>query len=235
MALDLSTLPTDQQIAAIYIGYYDRAGEPDGSTFWENTLEADNGFDLAAIASDFGTQSETLEAHQFFENPTAEEANAFLADLYLNLFNRDIDQAGLDFWAPILTGVMDGETFDSTGDGNDDLTEVGDIILAIIQGAQDEEGGAQDKTTILNKIEVATEWTNTAKAAGLEEVAFDDLDQETQDSAKSITEAVTADETTVDAAKATLETVFADVFEGQTFTLTTGIDDLTGTANNDTL
>src|SRR6056297_2284455 len=153
MPLNLSSLTSGEQIAAIYIGYFDRAGEPNGSTYWEDILEADNGFDLAAIASDFGTQDETREAHQFFENPTAEEANAFLADLYLNLFNRDIDQAGLDFWAPILTGVIAGESFDSTGDGNDDISEVGDIILAIIQGAQDEEGGAQDKTTILNKIE----------------------------------------------------------------------------------
>src|SRR6056297_806351 len=233
MTLDLSSLTSGEQIAAIYIGYFDRAGEPYGSDFWESILERDNNFDLAAIASDFGTQDETREAHQFFENPTADEASAFLGELYLNLFNREIDQAGLDFWTPILTGVMDGETFDSTGDGNDDLTEVGDIILAIIQGAQDVDGGVQDRTTILNKIDVATEWTNTAKAAGLEEVAFDDLDQETQDSAKSITEAVTADETTVDAAKTTLETVFPDVFEGQTFTLTTGVDDLTGTANND--
>ena len=173
MALDLSTLPTDQQIAAIYIGYYDRAGEPDGSTFWENTLEADNGFDLAAIASDFGTQSETLEAHQFFENPTADEANAFLADLYLNLFNRDIDQDGRDVLGPDPDGVIDGETFDSTGDGNDDITEVGDIILAIIQGAQDVEGGDQDRSTILNKILVATEWTNAAEEAGATD-AFDD-------------------------------------------------------------
>src|SRR6056297_1445100 len=208
MALDLSTLPTDQQIAAIYIGYYDRAGEPDGSTFWENTLEADNGFDLAAIASDFGTQSETLEAHQFFENPTAEEANAFLADLYLNMFNRDIDQDGLDFWAPILTGVIDGETFDSTGDGNDDITEVGDIILAIIQGAQDVEGGDQDRSTILNKILVATEWTNAAEEAGATD-AFADLGQETQDSAKSIIAGVTDEGSTVTEAKATIASDFA--------------------------
>src|SRR6056297_1469435 len=230
MPLNLSSLASGEQIAAIYIGYFDRAGEPNGSTYWEDILEADNNFDLAAIASDFGTQDETREAHQFFENPTADEASAFLGELYLNLFNREIDQAGLEFWSPILTGVINGETFDSTGDGNADLTEVGDIILAIIQGAQDVDGGVQDETTIRNKIDVATEWTNAAKAAALEEVAFADLDQETQDSAKSITEAVTADETTVDAAKATLKTVFAAEFtltesantvaEGETITYT---------------
>src|SRR6056297_3428247 len=208
MPLNLSSLTSGEQIAAIYIGYFDRAGEPNGSTYWENILEADNNFDLAAIASDFGTQDETREAHQFFENPTADEASAFLGELYLNLFNREIDQAGLDFWTPILTGVMDGEAFDSTGDGNDDLTEVGDIILAIIQGAQDVDGGDQDRSTILNKILVATEWTNDAGEAG-ETDAYADLGQETQDSAKSIIAGVTDAGSTVTEAKATIASDFA--------------------------
>lgn len=223
MALDLSALTTEQQIAAIYIGYYERAGEPDGANFWEAALE-NPGFSLADIASDFAVQDETLEAHPFFQNPTADAANAFIAELYGNLFAREADVEGLTFWGDILVGVINGETYDTDGDGNDDITQVGDIILAIIEGARNVEGGTQDLTTILNKLEVATAWTDAAEAAGAT-AAFAELSAEFQASSKSIVAAVTSSETTVTNAKGEIGEVFApEPVEGNSIFLTSATD-----------
>ena len=51
MALDLSTLTAEQQVAAIYIGYYDRAADPEGEGFWE-TAVTNPALSLADIATD---------------------------------------------------------------------------------------------------------------------------------------------------------------------------------------
>ena len=196
MALDLSTLTAAQQVAAIYIGYYDRAGEPDGSDFWEGAVANPN-FSLEAIAQDFSTQQETLDVHPFFSSPSAETANAFITSVYLSLFNREPDADGLTFWSGVLQAAIDGAG----------AMSVGAIILEIIEGAQDTAAG-NDRATILNKIEVATAWTDAAEAAGLTGVAFADLSSAQQASAKSIIEPVTDSSATVVSAKATIADVF---------------------------
>lgn len=190
MALDLSTLSTEQQLAAIYIGYYDRAADPVGEDFWEGAVANPN-ISLEDIATDFATQPETLIAYPFLEDPTEEEAEGFIAEVFLNLFNRAPDQAGLDFWGDALIGAINGTNGLS----------VGEIILSIIEGAQDSAEG-NDRTTILNKIEVATSWTDAAAAAEIDYTT----DTAAQNSAKSIIEGVTDEQATVVTAKATIET-----------------------------
>lgn len=220
--LDLSTLPAASQVAAIYIGYYDRAGEPQGSTFWESAV-ANPDFSLEAIATDFSTQQETLDVHPFFSNPTAEAANAFITEVYLNLFNREPDADGLTFWSGVLQAAIDG-----TG-----TMSVGAIILEIIQGAQDSAAG-NDRATILNKIEVATAWTDAAEVQNFSDTAFADLPSSIQASAKSIIEPVTDSSATVVAARETIDEVFpGPVVPGDTILLTSATDVLTGTANDD--
>ena len=222
MALDLSTLTAQEQAAAIYIGYYDRAPDPAGCAFWESVV-ANPAVSLADIATDFSTQAETQAEHPFFVAPTAAAANAFITELYLNLFNREPDMAGLSFWSGVLQASIDG-----TGS-----LSVGQIILEIIQGAQDTTDG-NDLTTIKNKIDVATAWTDAADAAGLTTVDGYLSDADAQASAKSVIDGVTDDAATVTAAKATATSFFT---EGQTFLLTTGVDRgtyFTGTAGNDT-
>lgn len=223
MALDLSTLSAQQQAAAIYIGYYDRAPDPEGSNFWIGAVTNPN-LSLADIATDFSTQAETQAVHPFFTNPTAEEANAFITSLYLNLFNREPDADGLAFWSAALQSAIAGDP---------GALDVGEIILAIIEGAQDVPGGTQDRTTILNKIEVATSWTDAAEAAGIDYAS----DAAAQGSAKSIIEGVTDDGATVVAAKATIDAFFEPApVPGDTFLLTSATDagpDFTGGDNDD--
>lgn len=209
MAFNLSALTAQQQAAAIYIGYYDRAPDPVGSDFWESVVAAGN-LALAEIATDFSTQTETRAEHPFFVNPTAAAANAFITEVYMNLFNRAPDADGLEFWSGVLQASIDG-----TG-----ALSVGQIILEIIQGAQDSDEG-NDLTTIQNKIAVGTAWTDAAKVAGLTEPQSYANDADAQASAKSILEGVTDSAATVTAAEATTVAFFA---AGETFTLTAGTD-----------
>ncbi|MFP7675700.1 DUF4214 domain-containing protein [Marivita sp. S0852] len=218
MALDLSTLNAEQQLAAIYIGYYDRAADPVGEDFWESAVANPN-LSLADIATDFATQPETLAAYPFLEDPTEAEAEGFIAEVYLNLFNRAPDQAGLDFWSDALISAIDG-----TG-----TLSVGEIILSIIEGAQNSAEG-NDLTTILNKIEVSTTWTDSADAAGIDYTS----DTSAQNSAKSIIEGVTDVPATVVAAKSTIDSFFGTPsVPGEEILLTSGTDVETGTADDD--
>ena len=219
MALDLSTLTAEQQVAAIYIGYYDRAADPEGEGFWE-TAVTNPALSLADIATDFATQPETLISYPFLDEPTPEEANAFIAEVYLNLFNRAPDDAGLTFWSTALIAAINDEP---------DSLEVGEIIVAIIEGAQNSPEG-NDLTTILNKIEVATAWTDAAEAAATDYAN----DPAAQNSAGSIIENVTDDGSTVTAAKAAIDDFFEPVgVEGDTILLTSATDVETGTADDD--
>lgn len=219
MALDLSTLTTEQQLAAIYIGYYDRAADPAGEDFWESAVANPN-LSLADIATDFATQSETLIAYPFLSDPTAEQANAFISEVYLNLFNRAPDAAGLEFWGGALLAAIDGD---------DGALSVGEIILSIISGAQNTTEG-QDLTTILNKIEVSTAWTDAADAAGIDYTT----NTAAQSSAQSIIEGVTSSSATVAAAKQTIDNFFEPTgTPGEQILLTSATDVLTGTADDD--
>lgn len=207
MALDLSRLTPEEQATAIYIGYYNRAADPIGFDFW---LDAVNNPDvsLAQIGDLFAPQVETLAAYPFLGNPTAAEADAFVSEVYLNLFNRAPDQAGLDFYSDALEAAINGTSTYS----------IGQIILDIIGGAQDSAAG-NDRATILNKIEAALAWTDAADAANIDYQFGSPAEQ----SAKDVVDAVDDTQASVDQAKAD-----ANAFFGVSTVLTAGNDTVTG-------
>lgn len=218
MSIDLTTLSTREVLSAVYIGYYNRAADPAGIQFWEQVI-ANTSLDLEAVATDFAGQAETQSVHPFFADPATSTPSTFITSLYQNLFNRDPDAAGLEFWSEQLQNAIDGV---------EGSFSVGEIIVKIIEGAVDVEGGTQDRTTILNKIEVAQDWTGAAEAAGGE------FDADAMASAKAIIADVTSDAATVTAAKATTDAFFEPApVPGDTFLLTSATDVMTGTANDD--
>ena len=236
--LDLSTLTTAQQVSLLYIGYYDRAGEPDGATFWNSAIDAPD-FTVSNAADQFATQPETLAAYPFLGSPTAEEAESFITDVYQNLFNRDPDGpdsltqeqidagevSGLEFWSDVLLGAIAG-----TNDFS-----VGQIILAIAGGAQ-----GDDQVTLLNKVNVGVAWTDAAEGRGFGDTPFADLPANVQANAASIIAPVTDAQATVEAATAEIAEIFAPApVEGNTMFLTsstdvTGMPGLESTENDDT-
>ncbi|MBM1707782.1 DUF4214 domain-containing protein, partial [Sulfitobacter geojensis] len=224
MAIDLSTLDARQALTAIYIGYYDRAADPAGLAFWEDVVGED-GFNLVSITTLFAAASETQALFPFFADPSSTTPSAFITQLYQNLFNRDPDADGLAFWTEQLQNAVDGA---------EGALTVGQIITSIIEGAQE-----ADAAIIMNKIDVALDWTDSANAAG---TTFD-IDGETGASARSIIDDVDGTDASVVTAKATTDAFFAaggggaPVVPGETIILSADSearDNLTGTEGNDT-
>ena len=129
------------EIIKLYVGYYNRAPDPLGLNFWIDAF--DGGFSLDDMADDFSTQAETLANYPFFENadPSPEDYGSFVDSVYQNLFNRDPDQAGKDFWVEKL----DSGEF-----------SVGQAISLIIEGATT----SPDQDVVGNKVIVGFDFYN---------------------------------------------------------------------------
>lgn len=229
MPINASAMTEQQQITAIYVAYYDRAPDPAGLQFWVDQLQG--GRSLAQIASDFSGAAETKEKYPYFDAPDVASADTFITGIYTNLFGRTPDSAGLDFWSDQLESGS---------------TPVGEIILAILEGAQSAaDGGFPDEATVNNKIEAGLDWAESAIEAGIG-LSSDPIAEEIDgkvvvnnkaafDSATNLLDGIDGTAASLADAKAETDAFIATGGgTGQTFTLTTGIDDFTGTANNDT-
>ena len=206
MPIDINTLTPQEQISSIYISYYNRAPDPLGLEFWTGQL--DSGLSLEEIATTFSSAAETIGQFPFFDpDAAATSPDAFLTSVYQNLFGRDPDAEGLTFWG------------DQLASGS---TPVGEILLAIAEGAQDVAGGTQDLSTLTNKIDVAADWAASAAAADIgttegSAIAVDNGDgtftvnvRDAFTSASTILDDVTEDPTTVTAATDATDAFIAD-------------------------
>jgi len=199
------------QIQQLYVAYFNRPADVGGLDHWEKTLVANKG-NVNVVAQAFAKEAE-YKAEYGNMDPFS-----VVATVYKNLFNRVPDKEGLLFWA---SDLRDGKI------------TVGDIAAAIAKSA-----GEGDKQVFANKVTAATKFTDsldtseeiiayqTGKANGL---------------AKNFIAGITTDASLQaaisDSALAALSEKLIDVgsvVEGQTFTLTQGLDTLTGTAGNDT-
>lgn len=213
MTIDVGTLTAQEQVTAIYVAYYDRAPDPFGLNFWTGKLNSGE-LSLTEIANFFADAAETKLKYAYFEAPSLAGAAEFINEIYQNLFNRAPDAEGAAFWIEQLeSGAV----------------PPGEFILAVLAGAQDVEGGTQDKSTIENKLDVALDWTITALNKGVgtssnpfaQEIdgQFVVIDQEVFDSATSILDGVTGDPATVEASMATTAAFFAELGVPPTYTL----------------
>lgn len=161
---NLLDLTPAQQISAAYVGYFGRAATPDGLDFWRG--EYKDGIDagksaarvLDDIAESFRNQEETLGLFPVLDpenaaGATREEIESFVADVFDNLFDRQVSDAGRDFWAGEIQSRLEAGI------------NIGDIIIDIASGARngvslDTDGDGTEETvndgaTLLNKVEVA--------------------------------------------------------------------------------
>lgn len=203
-------------VQRLYVAYFNRPADPIGLAYWEGQLSstvAATQAELEAIASGFSGSAEYAALY-------AGQSNAQIIDnLYLNLFARNAEPAGLIYWAGQLTSGA--QTF-------------AQIALQLTYSAQ-----GTDADAIANKLTAATSFTTeldtTAEIIGYSGTAA-------ATSARTWLATVTDVATTLTTATAGVATaVTAAVAEGsavtvtgQTFTLTTSADDLTGTSGNDT-
>lgn len=191
-------------ITQLYIGYYDRAPDPEGLNYWLGRMNA--GVSIASIANSFATSPEAIATYPFFAFPNLSSASSFISQIYQNVFGRAPDADGLNYYSNKL----------STG-----ATSVGNILAEILGNASTN-AGSNDQKYLANKVAVGLDWAN--KAAAKPGFTFDAA---AKNSAATIVDTVTADAATVDAAKAAATKFFAST-PGSTFTLTEGADIIPG-------
>lgn len=147
------TMTNEQLVEGLYIGYFGRAGEPDGANYWQYQLDTGQNTPAQAAAS-FSVQHEATQEYAFLAG-TSSDASAFVDQVYQNLFNRLPDAEGKAYWMDQLAHAGP--------------SDVGDFILDVISGAQ-----GNDLAAINNKIEAATHFTNTIQSSGIETTHFVD-------------------------------------------------------------
>jgi hypothetical protein len=213
----MAIIVTIDQVEALYIGYFGRAGEPDGVNYWVGQLN--QGYSFAEMAASFAVQAETLAQYPYLSNPELNPSD-FITSVYQNLFGRGPDPEGLSYWA------------DQLNDRAGDPAAVGQFILDVLSGAYGSGGSPTDVATIENKIEAASYYTHELEQAGIGGTHIDAnghgvLDSDLVDSSNAAIGGVTSDPATVDASKAATDAFVPDggpASEGGTFTLTTGDD-----------
>lgn len=153
-------IATRENVAKLYVAFFGRAADNNGLNYWVN----DAGLTLEQISASFFDQPETLEKY-----PDELLDEAFVTEIYKNLFNHEPDQTGLDYW------VAELELYEESG-GTRGISR-DKMILAVVNGAQDiPDEGVYDLTILNNKAEAGLYFAD----AGLEYVDFylDDIGTE---------------------------------------------------------
>jgi len=210
-------------VQRLYVAYFNRPADPVSLSVYEGKLPADR----------VATQAELLVLAEEFFSPSAEyttnfegKSNAQIVDqLYQNIFGRSAEADGLIDWATKLT--------------NGEIT-VAQLALQLSYSAQ-----GTDATVVDARIEAAVAFT-----AGL--TTAEEITGYSGDAAAAQGRAYLAQisgelPTTVDAITAQKDSAIANVdasidaavnagnaVAGQTFTLTTGVDNFTGGNGADT-
>ena len=124
--------PTNESVTKLYIATFDRAPDSAGLEYWVKN----SNLSLEGIATSFFDQPETKNLY-----PTGTSTEAFIEAIYTNLFKRDPDTAGAEYWKKDLeSGVVNKSVF----------------ILAVVNGAKDD-----DATLLANKTEVGLAFVNS--------------------------------------------------------------------------
>ena len=123
--------PTQEEVSKLYVATFNRAPDRSGLDYWIN----DSGLTLSGIAKSFFDQPETQKLY-----PIDVDTRDFIASVYQNLFNREPDIEGWDYWEKELNrGAFTKNSF----------------IQAIINGAKDD-----DVVILNNKNEVGLYFLN---------------------------------------------------------------------------
>lgn len=158
MAFDFFDQPIPRQLAAVYVAYFGRAADPEGRGFWRAEYdravanEKSPQATLDNIAESFRLSAEAQTLFPFLDPDNAATADendirAFVTDVFQNLFNREPDAEGLDFWTGEIQARLDAGI------------KLGDLLIDIVSGAVDSSEG-QDATTIRNKVLAADAYTD---------------------------------------------------------------------------
>ncbi len=145
----------EEWINSLYIAYWGRPADPSGLQYWESRWDEELGITAPWIASNFALSAEADEEYDYFaayhagEEITRQMREDFVDAIYHNLFNREPDAAGRQYWVDELeSGAVNP----------------GEFIAHIVYSALREEG--QDALTVMAKKEVGAYIAQDASAKG---------------------------------------------------------------------
>ena len=195
-------------VQQLYIAYFGRPADAAGLAFYADALDAET-TTVAAIATSFGSSAEAATI-------VALDTSAYVSAVYLQAFGRAYSSAtDGTFWTDAITA----------GTTTKELA-----MVQILNGAS-----GTDATAVANKVAVADTYTTAVTTNGK---AYSGATAAA--AAKVVLDGVTAEAgtlTTGNAAAAVAVTALASAAasSGTAFTLTSGVDTITGSADADTI
>lgn len=202
---------TKENVQSLYIAYYGRPADPSGLDYWTNRANAEG---LNAVVNAFGNSEEATNLYGSLS------IQARVNNLYQNMFGRDADTEGLNFY---VGKVLDGTYTLAT------------LAQHILNGVNPNVPASKaDGDVLAKKLAAATAFT-LALDTTAEILKYDEASEVTQGVAflAGITAATTDAEITSKVGTATAGLVGSDAV-AKTFTLTQGVDTPAGTGGNDT-
>ncbi len=189
------------QLELLYIGYFDRAGDPNGVQYWDSQIHS-AAMPLTAVAASFSVQAEAQAQYSFLAAPelaSSADIQNFITQIYYDLFARTPEAGGLAYWQNVLQTHLG------------DPQAVGSFVLAVAFGAQ-----GSDQVTLTNKVAVADFFTNALTSHDL---AFG---ASANSAAHTAIASVSADPTTVITAEAAITSFVSSAVTGAQSTALVG-------------
>jgi len=193
MAVSQSLL---NQVQELYIAFFDRPADFGGLIYWAGDL-AQNGDNVQVISDSFATSPEAQNLY-----PSSMSVNTVISDMFQNLFGRNVDPTGLQFWANAY---------------NTYHMSYGQLAYDILQ-AGISANNSLDYQTIYNKVQAANVFTDTYQNSPYPNISI----------ANQFVSKVTAYQSLISLTPQEVQN-FVNGFGNQTFQLTPGVDTLTGT------
>ncbi|WP_426116485.1 DUF4214 domain-containing protein [Pseudomonas sp. DSP3-2-2] len=194
------------QVQQLYIAYFGRPADTIGLNFWATQIDAANG-SIAAVQAGFSASTESQAL--FGNKSTIDKVTA----IYQNAFGRAPEPAGLAFWVAQL--------------------DSGKVTQAQASWTIQQSAGAGDAAVVQAKLVAAQAFTaqidTTAEIVGYQGTGAADAGRAFLATVVSAATGATA----VTNAPSALATAVAAGGTGSSFSLTAGVDTLTGTSGND--
>jgi hypothetical protein len=158
--LNLLALNAQEQVAALYAAFFDRAPDAAGFEYWvnqlnQNLLTQGPQAVLTNIANSFAASAEAKALYPSLANPLSPSdllsaGKAFLDTTYNDVLNRPADPNGEAYWLNQIKMAPQ---------------DLGSVLVNFISGAQ-ETAAAKDITTLMSKVAVSLAYVNQQELHG---------------------------------------------------------------------
>ena len=155
-------------VAELYVAFFGRPGEPAGAQYWNDfiadELNAGRSIDQVEqeIAARFSDAGEATDRYSFLDDPANGDVATFVTDVYQNLFDRDPESGGLDFWQGRFQDMLDA--------GTPVEQAASRFVIEILNAAQND-----DASAIANKTSIADSYSERFIETGATFTPADDL------------------------------------------------------------